>query len=337
MKYFKVFLFAVILFTACSDDREQLVQPSLQNDLIDSTGIMLSRFSETVAVAPDSFGQLIVKVSPDILKKHNDVLFQVFPIGTFNNDSTTLKITLDITGEARAFVKSATPGVSYIRATVGNASRTTSVTFKKPEFDTLKLFVQTDNIPADNISYAEIYTVTKNLDPANRSIIFTTDKGVFSNGEATYTIQAGANDTTRAFIRYNRADRIRIVATASAKYSKEIFLNFSTAYPNNSRLETDSAILTATLTAFTPVSVQLTRDPGTVSPGQVIHFYDSVAVAGARQSAGSFFNVTASDDSGKASAQYRIQRTDYTGLLYIKCYVETPAGRVYGENTVVVQ
>lgn len=337
MKYFKVLLFAAVFFTACSDDREQLVQPSLQNDLIDSTEIMLSRFSETVVVAPDSFGQLIVKVSPEILKKHSDVVFQIFPIGTFNNDSIILRMKLDITGEARAIVKCLTPGVAYIRATVGNASRTTSVTFKKPEFDTLKLFVQTDNVPADNISYAEIYAVTKNLDPANRSIIFTADKGVFSNGEATYTIQAGANDTTRAFIRYSRADRIRIVATASAKYSKEIFLNFSTAYPKNIRIETDSAVLTPTLTAFTPVTVQLTRDPGTVSPGQVTHFYDSVAVGGGRQSAGSFFNVTTSDETGKTFAQYRIQRTDYAGLLYIKCYVETPAGRIYGENTVVIQ
>jgi hypothetical protein len=335
MKYY-LFIFLMVLLAAC-DDREELVSPSLQNPPIDSTEIVMSSIPDSVLASEGSYGQVVIKVSENILSKYRNVSLQISPIGKFNNDSTTITMPIDINREARVFVKSGQPGIAYVKATIGSASRTTFVKFYKPLFDTLQLVLGSNNVPADNASYAEIVAISKHLDPANRTITFSSDKGVFSNGNNTYSITAGANDTTRAYLKHNSPDIARVTAVVSGSYSKEVFVSFSTAFPQHALLETDSSVLTPTLTAATNVTVQLMRSPGIVSNGQVVHFYDSAAVSPPLLSLGSFFNVTVSDNTGKATAQYRMQTTGYTGLLYIKCYVETPAGRVYGQNTIVVQ
>src|SRR5437868_15487207 len=88
-----------------------------------------------------------------------------------------------------------------------------------PAVDTLKISLTNNNEAADNYSYAEIVAVTNLPYPTSRSITFTTDKGLFSNNSNTYTLQTGANDTTRAYIKYNKAELVRVTATVTGTYS----------------------------------------------------------------------------------------------------------------------
>jgi hypothetical protein len=205
-----------------------------------------------------------------------------------------------------------------------------------PASDTLKITVNGNNIPADNYSYAEIVAVSNLPAPLSRNITFTTDKGLFSNNSATLTLATGANDTTRAYLRYNKAEPARVTATVASNYSKEVFVNFINAFPTQVNVTADSTVLVHSLTAKSRVFATLLRNPGTASEGQAVHFYDSTASAPLR-SIGSFFNTTLSGSTGQVSADYRLTDNTFTGLVYIKCYIDTPGGRIYGQNVILLQ
>jgi hypothetical protein len=335
MKY-TIIIIAIFSLLSCSSDRQDLTTPSLQNDPIDANDIILTSAPDSVLADGRTFGEVQLKVSSKISSKYKDVTFQISPIGKFNNDSGTLKFTLDINGEARVFVKSDVAGIAYVKSLIGNISKIVTVKFYKNSFDTLKIFLGSNNIPADNYSYAEIIALTNNLNPVNRSITFVADKGLFSNNNSTYTLQAGANDTTRAFLKYNKAEIVRVTATVAGTYSKEIFINFVTAFPTQILVEPDSAVLTRTYTAKTKITSRLLRAFGFATEGQVVHFYDSTASTPLR-SIGIFLNSTISNSSGTATAEYRLQDITYSGFVYIKSYVETPGGRVYGGNIILIQ
>lgn len=336
MKYIIIFFIAAIL-TGCGKEVLELNQPQLQNPPVDPNDVLISFLGDSIPADGKSFGEVSLKVSSTVLAKYKEANFQVFPIGKFNNDSTTTKLTLDINGEARIFVKSDIAGLAYVKTTINNLSKTTVVKFYKSNFDTLQLSLVNNIVPADNYSYAEIRAVTKGLNPNNRSITFVTDKGLFSNNSNTYTLQTGANDTTRAYVRYSKTDLVKITATVAGTYSRELYINFAPAYPTQLQVDMDSVFLTRTFTAKTKVTVRLLRSFGTASEGQIVHYYDSVAAPGPLRSIGNFFNATISNAAGSSTAEYRLMDITYSGFVYIKSYVETPAGRVYGQNVLLIQ
>gem|GEM_PF-3576746 len=202
--------------------------------------------------------------------------------------------------------------------------------------DTLQLLVKTNGIAGDNFSYAEIIAVSKIPGQANRQLVFTCDKGVFSNNSNSYTLTTGANDTTRAYLRYGKSDLVRVTA-ALATYSKELYVNFVNAYPGQVILDPEFVSLPHTLGAKSKVTVSLLRATGTVSEGQQVFYYDSVATAGPRRSVGGFFNSTISNSSGVSNSEFRLLDTTYTGLVFLKAYVETPGGRIFGQNVIRIE
>jgi hypothetical protein len=202
--------------------------------------------------------------------------------------------------------------------------------------DSLQLSVRTNNVPGDNFSYAEIIAVAKPTSQPGRNIVFTTDKGLFSNNSNTYSLLPGANDTTRAYLRYSKPDLVRVTA-ALGTYSKELYITFVPAYPTQIFLNPDSTTLPRIVGIKTKITTNLYRVLGTVSEGQQVVYYDSVAAPPPIRSVGGFFNSTLSNSAGVSTSEYRLLDITYTGVVYLKCYADTPIGRIYGQNIIIIQ
>ncbi|MBK6546969.1 MAG: hypothetical protein IPG12_17105, partial [Saprospiraceae bacterium] len=211
---------------------------------------------------------------------YKEVTFDISPVGKFSNNNSTIKGALDVLGEAHAFIFSDNQGLAIVKANVGNLYRTTSIKFFTKDVDSLNLFISQDSVPADNYSYAEITAVTKNRPFANNQIVFVSDKGAFSNGSNTYAVQASFHDTTRAYIKYNSAELVRIRATIYNTYSKEIYTTFIPAFPSQIFVNSDVSVLLPSYTSKAIITAKLTRAIGSVSEGQIVNFYDSTSAGG---------------------------------------------------------
>jgi hypothetical protein len=199
-----------------------------------------------------------------------------------------------------------------------------------------ELFVSKNNVPADNYDFAEISAVTKVRASANDIIEFKADKGVFSNNSTSYSVNVSLNDTTRAFLKYNKSDIVRVTATVYNKFSKEVFVNFLTSFPTQLLVIPDTSTLQPLFTSKCYVKSILTRQVGSVSEGLLVNYYDSIATS-VGGSIGSFHNLTYSNAQGESTVEYSLQDTAYHGFVYIKSFIDTDAGRVVGVNRIYIQ
>ena len=203
--------------------------------------------------------------------------------------------------------------------------------------DSLMLVVTKNNIPSDNYSYAEISAVIEgNQALSNQIIIFSADRGLFSNDSSIYITNVSINDTAKAYIKYNKAEIVRISASISNANTKEAFVTFFPSYPDQILIAPDISVLTDSFGSNTIINTKLVRLNGTVNTGFVIHYYDSTATNPGR-SVGTCLNSSLSDSIGNATTQYSLQDTSYHGFVYIKSYVDTDTGRVSGLNRIYVQ
>ena len=200
----------------------------------------------------------------------------------------------------------------------------------------VELIVTNNNVPADNYTLGEISAVTKFRPSANDIIVFKADKGVFSNNDKTYSVNVSSNDTTRAFLKYDKSDIIRVTATIFNKYSKEVFVNFLTSYPTQILVSPDSSILQPLFTSKCLIKSTLTRQVGSVSEGLLVNYYDSVATS-TGGSVGTFHNITYSNSQGDTTVEYWLQDTTYHGFVFIKSYIDTDIGRVVGVNKIYIR
>jgi hypothetical protein len=201
--------------------------------------------------------------------------------------------------------------------------------------DSLKLVVTRNNVPADNFSYAEISAIIKKRPASNNLIVFRTDNGLFVNNTNTYSANVSSNDTTRAYIRYNKADLVRVTATVYSKDTREVYVTFVPAVPAQVLINPDSSILLPLLSSQTKITAKLIRLSGVVTERTIINYYDSTAITGA--SIGTFLNITRSDAQGTATVNYWLQDTSYHGFVYINGYVSTGAGRITGINRILIR
>lgn len=205
----------------------------------------------------------------------------------------------------------------------------------KEDDNTVELKVTHNNVPADNYTYAEISAITQERPGANDEIVFSTTNGSFSNGSATYTVNVGDNDTTRAFLKYSKAETVKVTAQIYNKYTKECTVNFTSSYPTLITVSPDSSSLLPLFTSKCTIHATLTRQAGNVSEGMLLNYYDSVATS-TGGSIGSFHNNTYTNAQGQTSIEYRLQDTSYHGFVFIKSYIDTDAGRVKGINKIYI-
>ncbi|MCW4470798.1 hypothetical protein OGH69_17635 [Flavobacterium sp. MFBS3-15] len=190
------------------------------------------------------------------------------------------------------------------------------------------------NVPADDYSYAEVSAViTGRRSPGDR-IIFSAESGLFANGQSKDTVVAATDETVKVYLKHNRAGRVKVTATAFGK-SKEVFVDFTPAYPDLLVVNPDNGTLPSEYTSTSLITTYLIRNTGTASQGQWISYRDSVATAEGG-SIGTFTQNTQSDAEGNATVRYWVQDTAYHGFVYIKGEIQTPAGVRKGENRIYI-
>lgn len=199
-----------------------------------------------------------------------------------------------------------------------------------------ELIVTKNNVLSDNYSFAEISAITIFRPTANDIFVFKADKGVFSNNSSTYSVNVSSNDTTRAFIKYNKPGVVRVTATVFNKYSKEVYVNYLTSFPSQMLVNPDSISLQSSFTSKCLIKTKLLRQVGNVSEGLTVNYYDSTATLSGG-SIGTFINNTYSDLQGQATVEYWLQDTSYHGFVFIKSYIDTDAGRVRGLNKIYLR
>ncbi len=200
----------------------------------------------------------------------------------------------------------------------------------------IDLIVTKNNIQADNATFGEIAAISKFRPKANDIIVFSADNGVFSNNSSTYSVNVSSNDTTRAFLKYSKPDLVRVTAAIFNKYSKDVFVNFTTSYPSQILLAPDSSSIFASFDAKTSITSKLLRKNGSVSEGLFVTYYDSIATPNGG-SIGTFYNNTFSNAQGISNVEYRLQDTSYHGFVFIKSFIDTYKGKVFGTNKIYIK
>lgn len=200
----------------------------------------------------------------------------------------------------------------------------------------IELIVTKNNVPSNNYTFGEISAITKFRPNANDIIVFKADKGTFSNNSNTYSVNVSSNDTTRALLKYNKSDIVRVTATIYNKYSKEVFVNFLTSFPTQILVSPDSSTLQPLFTSKCNIKSTLTRQIGGVSEGLFVHYYDSISTSSGG-SIGTFHNSTYSNAQGETTVEYWLQDTTYHGFVFIKSYIDTDTGRVIGLNKIYIR
>lgn len=200
----------------------------------------------------------------------------------------------------------------------------------------LHLEVVNDNVPADNYSYAQVRLIVKG-NAVDTPVTFTIDKGEFANNAKTYNVTVSSQDTVKAYIKFNKADIVKVTATAFND-TKEVYVTFKPAYPSLIIVNPDVTMLPPLLASQSTITSNLIRINGKVTQGMVVYYHDSIATP-AGGSIGAFFNSTYSDADGNATVKYGLQTTTYQGFVYLKAVVENESGVVIakGENRIVIQ
>lgn len=190
------------------------------------------------------------------------------------------------------------------------------------------------SVPADDYSYAEVSAVITGRHSSGDRIIFTAENGLFANGQSKDTVVASSNEAVKVYLKHNRAGRVKVSAAAFGK-TKEVFVDFGTAYPDLLVINPDAGTLPSDYSSSSLITTYLVRNTGTASQGQWISYRDSVATAEGG-SIGTFTQLTQSDAQGNATVRYWVQDTTYHGFVYIKGELQTPAGIKKGENRIYI-
>ncbi len=198
----------------------------------------------------------------------------------------------------------------------------------------LTLEVAVGNVPADDYSYAEVSATITGRSSANDRIIFTAENGAFANGMTKDTVVAASGETVKVYLKDNRVERVKVTATAFGK-AKEVFIDFTPAYPDRLIVNPDIGTLPSEYTSTSFIITYLVRNSGTASQGQRISYRDSIATAEGG-SIGTFTQNTQSDTVGNAMVRYWVQDTTYHGFVYIKGEIQTPTGIKKGENRIYI-
>lgn len=325
----------LLLTFACSNDPGQLMAPDLTNVPLDGAAVSLTAVNDSIPADGKTYAEIVVKAVDSVVKKYRQVSLEISAPGKFNNGLTQIQSPFDGKGEVHVFVLASDAAITNVKASIEKVTKTIVLKFYKVQTDTLKVYLVKDSIAADSYSYAELVAVTRKADipSGSRQLTFTSDKGTFSNGSPNYVVQAAANDTTRALLKHNRAEVVRVNVTID-NYSREQYIHFVTSWPRQMFIEPGTNVLGPLFTSKAIIKALLIRMPGSVSPGLTVKFYDSTTN---NKHIGAFFNTSVTNDQGECSTEYWLQDTSYTGLVYIKGEIQTDTGKVIGINRIVIQ
>lgn len=292
----------------------------------------------------NALAEITLKVNEpgNVANDKRNVTFKIAPIGTFHDGKDTYSTNVDISGEAKASVKSADTGVAYISVTIGDTyTRVIQVAFTAPDeiVDSTNYTLVADTVIADNYTYATIVAETNIaiLKDGRTDVTFSTEDGTFSNGTKQQIVSTDpVSGRAIAYLKRNTPGKVKVTMALPSGYKREVFVNFTKSYPQQITINAP-AILNAQFGEKATITAQLLRTNGIVSSAQIVSYYDSIP-GGFTDTIGRFFNITKSNADGQSTAEYSIQDTSYKGYVYIIGYTDTSVtGRVKGINRIYIQ
>ncbi|RDB03831.1 hypothetical protein [Runella aurantiaca] len=335
----KICLLSIILLAfKCSPEPEALNAPELKKISITSNDLVLIIEKDSIDIDGKENAEVRIKVNSNLLSslKEKKVVLKSTGAGKFSNETATIEKDLDLNGEAVDYIKSTEESIVIISAELKDPimSKTDKVKFYKVEATVITPSIETNDVDADN--FTNNVLSLKSVPPSSNKLVhFVAEKGTFISGTNTFSTTMPSTGIVKAYLKHNKPEDVKVVATVGSTYSTEMTVKFKAALPTIAIITSDLKSLPPKLNSVTPVKAQLLRSTGSVSEGQHIVFYDSTT-SGAR--IGTFFNTTTSSTSGIVTAEYSIQDTTKTGFVYIKCYILTPSGRrVLGENRILIK
>jgi hypothetical protein len=194
-----------------------------------------------------------------------------------------------------------------------------------------------DTVIADNFSAIEI---SVQLDTSSskdqKAVSFTTTIGSFIEGGTTVTVNSDIGGVAKVHFKSNTIGNATLKASITGNstnlvISKDVYC--SAAWPDLITINT-SATLSHGLGNKLQVSANCLRNFGTVSQNIQVQFYATDTL---NHGKGAFYNISPTDQAGKANSEFWLQDTTFSGYLYIYSKVVTNKNQtILGKTQVFV-
>ncbi|WP_316847120.1 hypothetical protein [Pedobacter psychrodurus] len=274
--------------------------------------------AENLAADNVSTLKIAAHISPETDPSKRAIVFST-DLGTFGNNTPTVSIVADNSGNAVAYLKGAAMGVASVRISNEGNIATKVVNFTAPAPDNV-FTVQpiTDNVASDNVSNVVITAmVNKSMPLAAQKITFETDQGSFSNGNKTIEVSADIDGKVVAYLKNDEPSAAH-VGLSLAGINRKYTVNFIRALPDYIQLSS-AATLASGPTSSLAVSITLKRNVGKPNADVALE-YSATDSNGAV--IGSFSNGTLSTAEGTASVNFNPGGSTYKGLVRITVWVK---------------
>jgi hypothetical protein len=157
-----------------------------------------------------------------------------------------------------------------------------------------------------------------------------TPNGLFSNDSTKLTVPIDDSGHATVYAFSQMPGATLVTASVDGVTSPAAEATFTIAWPQEVVITTDSTFLTPLPGIWTGVTATLLRNPGKVSPGIVVNFYNYDSTR-TDSNIGTFEGSTVSDTSGIVNRQFYIIDTGYHGVVFITGEVVlTPKDTVQG-------
>ncbi|WP_421939251.1 hypothetical protein [Pedobacter sp.] len=284
-----------------------------------SAGISLENpASETLAADNLSTLKIAAHINPATDPAKRIIVFTT-DLGTFGNNTATVSLVADNSGNAVAYLKGATTGTASVRVANEGSIATKAVNFILPNADNL-FTVQpiTDNVASDNVSTVMITAmVNKSLPLSAQKISFETDQGSFAAGGKTTEIAADLDGKVVAYLKSNEPLAAHI-GLSLAGVTRRYTVNFIKALPDYIQLSA-AATLSAASNSSLPVSITLKRNVGKPNADIALE-YSATDINGVN--IGTFSQGTLSTAEGTATVNFNSGTSGYKGLVRITVWVK---------------
>jgi hypothetical protein len=194
--------------------------------------------------------------------------------------------------------------------------------------------IENDHQSADGQSTIKIIAEISNESSIeNRAITFKSTRSVFNNDQKEITVDADGAGSAIAFARCDKSGSDDISVSVLSKYKKNISITFDTAYPDRIEVNFPTLQLHQGLSNLQTITATVSRTIGKPSDLLQVAFNDSFLGSGP---IGYFNNITLTNTSGIATANYGIDSTSNIGVVLIYAYLSTPSGIIKDSTSFVL-
>lgn len=197
-----------------------------------------------------------------------------------------------------------------------------------------KFTVEPSPIDADGASRATL-TVEIPKDADTRTVTFTTTAGTLVGAkEGKLEVKANSMGKAEAFLQSPLRQGSATVTASIGGVVKQEPASFQRALPEDAHVDFGAFALKASLLNEVLVTVRLTRQMGTPTPGTAVKF-SATADDTTGLTFDNFRSVTTSDSNGVVTAQFSVGNTSYRGKVTVRAEV-IDKKEVFDEEKIII-